>query len=264
MSRNSPIRVQRVLEIVKKLVPSGSSVLEVSCGSGTILKGLREKGYTVRGTNYTKYTGFEDILPVDLGVDILKGLPYEDGTYDCVILHDVIEHLSDHTAATRELARVVKDGGHVVVATPNIMKINSRLNFFLTGFFKSNKAFIGFDVPPDRAFGFHNYPAHLPTFLYQLTSNRVETVLVDAVGFKAKSWIMWLFFAPLVFPATYFRTHMFEKHLRKTTASRFLFKVLTSFKTLCGESWIVVGRKRGKAGKGEAESTHLPSWSERC
>jgi 2-polyprenyl-3-methyl-5-hydroxy-6-metoxy-1,4-benzoquinol methylase len=264
MSRNSPIRSEQVYRLVKRHVPSEGKVLEVSCGSGTILKNLRKDGYTVRGTNYTKYSGFEGAIDVDLGVDILKGLPYEDASFDCVILHDVIEHLSDHTQAVKELARVARSGGYVFISTPNIMKINSRLNFFLTGFLKSNKAFVGFDVPPERAFGFHNYPAHLPTLLYQLNSNGVETVFVDAVGYKFKSYLMWLLFAPLILPSTCLKTHVLEKHLRGTAASGLLFKTLTSFKTLCGESWIVVGRKKETPAVPSAEATHLPSWSERC
>lgn len=263
MSRNSPIRSERMYRLLRGLIPPKSKVLEVSCGSGTILKKLQTDGHIVKGTNYTKYSGFQDSLDVDLGVDILKGLPYEDGAYDCVILHDVIEHLSDHAKAVRELARVVKENGYVAVSTPNIMKINSRLTFFLTGFFKSNKAFIGFDVEPDRAFGFHNHPSHLPTFLYQLSANKVESILVDAVGYKAKSYIMWILFAPFILPATYLKTHILEKHIRGTATSGLLFKTLSSFKTLCGESWIVIGQKKAAPVKLKTETTHLPSWSEK-
>jgi 2-polyprenyl-3-methyl-5-hydroxy-6-metoxy-1,4-benzoquinol methylase len=247
---------------VKQFVPKGHRILEVSCGRGEILKDLQDEGYAVQGTNYTKYPDCPDSIPVDTGVDILRGLPYESGIYDGVILSDVIEHLGDHAAAVKEICRVAKNNGHVIVATPNMMKINSRVNFLLTGFFKVNKAFIGFDVPLDRSFGFHLYPVHLPTFLYQLRANNVETVYIDAVGYKAKSYLLWLMLIPFILPATYVKTHMLEKYIRSRASSRLLFRSLVSFKALCGESWIVVGRKGVDAAEYQLD-THLPSWSEK-
>jgi 2-polyprenyl-3-methyl-5-hydroxy-6-metoxy-1,4-benzoquinol methylase len=263
MAKYGPIRRKRVRELVKQFVPRGQSILEVSCGRGEILKGLQEEGYTVQGTNYTRYPDCHDSIPVDTGVDILRGLPYESGTYDCVILSDVIEHLSDHAAALRDIARIAKNGGYVIVVTPNMMKINSRINFLLTGFFKVNQAFIGFDVPLNRSFGFHLYPAHLPTFLYQLRANNVEAVLIDAVGYKMKSYLQWLMFIPFILPATYLKTHALEKNLKRSTSSRLLFKSLVSFKTLCGESWVVVGRKRGADTVEQQIGTHVPTWTEK-
>jgi 2-polyprenyl-3-methyl-5-hydroxy-6-metoxy-1,4-benzoquinol methylase len=262
MSKYGPVRRQRVSELVKQFVPRGQRVLEVSCGRGEILKSLQDEGYAVQGTNYTKYPDCPDSIPVDAGVDLLRGLPYESGIFDCVILSDVIEHLSDHAKAVREIARVAKNGGHVIVVTPNMMKINSRINFLLTGFFKVNKAFIGFDVPLDRSFGFHLYPAHLPTFFYHLRANNVEPVLIDAVGYKMKSYLQWLMLIPFILPATYVETHVQEKYLKRSTSSRLLFTSLVSFKTLCGESWVVVGRK-GETDVGQQVGTHLPTWSEK-
>jgi ubiquinone/menaquinone biosynthesis C-methylase UbiE len=198
MSKYGLVRRQRVCELVKHLVPRGHRILEVSCGRGEILKGLQDEGYAVQGTNCTRYPYCPDSIRADTGVDILRGLPYESGNYDCVILSEVIEHLSDHAAAVKEICRVAKNGGYVIVVTPNMMKINSRINFLLTGFFKVNKAFVGFDVPLDRSFGFHLYPSHLPTFLYQLHANNVDAVAIDAVGYKAKSYLFWLMLIPFI------------------------------------------------------------------
>jgi SAM-dependent methyltransferase len=47
---------------------------------------------------------------------------------------EVIEHVEDQFGFLRELARVTKPGGFVVVTTPNVLNINSRLRAFTTGF----------------------------------------------------------------------------------------------------------------------------------
>jgi SAM-dependent methyltransferase len=43
------------------------------------------------------------------------GMPYEDGTYDAAFLVTVLGEIPDQDAALRELARVLKPGGRVVV-----------------------------------------------------------------------------------------------------------------------------------------------------
>jgi radical SAM protein with 4Fe4S-binding SPASM domain len=41
----------------------------------------------------------------------------------------------------------------------------------ITGFVKAKRVFIGFDVPPEKSFAFHNYPVYLPVYLYQTHSH---------------------------------------------------------------------------------------------
>lgn len=50
--------------------------------------------------------------------DITRGLPFEDQTFDAVCLADVLEHLERPIDALRELRRVTKVGGSIVVSTP--------------------------------------------------------------------------------------------------------------------------------------------------
>jgi 2-polyprenyl-3-methyl-5-hydroxy-6-metoxy-1,4-benzoquinol methylase len=51
-------------------------------------------------------------------VGSLLELPFEDGKFDVVMSSEVIEHTDDPQLAVRELARVVRPGGHIVVTSP--------------------------------------------------------------------------------------------------------------------------------------------------
>ena len=246
MTRGNVVRKQKVYELIKRYIPSKGKVLDMSCGNGEVLDWLRQDGYSVRGTNYTKYPDACKSVDIDWEVDIYKGLPYRDCTYDCVILLDVIAHLSDHNAAIKEISRVIKPDGYIIVVTPNIMRINSRLHFLLTGFFKAKKTFIGFDVPCNESFEFHNYSPHLPVFLYQLHSHNLNYFLFDAVGYKIKSFLMWFLFASFIVPMTFCKTHVTEKLIRRSGASKLLFNILVSYKSLCGENWFIMARKSGE------------------
>jgi SAM-dependent methyltransferase len=46
-------------------------------------------------------------------------LPFDDASFDLVTMFDVIEHIPDDLAAAREVRRVLRPGGVVLVTTPN-------------------------------------------------------------------------------------------------------------------------------------------------
>lgn len=50
--------------------------------------------------------------------DLATRLPFQDGTFDAVNLGDVLEHMEDPAAAVRELMRVTRPGGAIVISTP--------------------------------------------------------------------------------------------------------------------------------------------------
>ncbi|MDH3974417.1 MAG: class I SAM-dependent methyltransferase [Deltaproteobacteria bacterium] len=254
---------QKIAELVKKHVKPGSRVLEVSCGHGKILEELDEAGYMVKGTNYSKYPDACKSVDIDFGIDINAGLPYEDDVFDCVILCDVIEHFPNHIATIQEISRVLKKGGYSVILTPNTMKIASRLHFLFTGFFKLKRAFIGFDVPADKAFVFHNNPPHLPVFLYHLHSHYLESVNVYGVNYKFKSFLFWLLLAPLIIPFTYSKTSFMERNMKNAGGGELLFSRLTSFETLNAEYWIAINQKVDPSLTEPVLKSKLPSWAEK-
>jgi 2-polyprenyl-3-methyl-5-hydroxy-6-metoxy-1,4-benzoquinol methylase len=127
-----------------------------------VLQAVAPLGFHVRGTNYEPTGPAQNGTPVDYGVDLLKRLPYDDASFDVVLLVEVIEHLENHRIAVGELARILKPGGVLILTTPNIMRLNSRFHFFFSGYHKTKRRFIPFDTPLAQAHRFHNYPIDLP------------------------------------------------------------------------------------------------------
>lgn len=175
--------------IIKIIEASASGkdvkIIDLSSSDGAILKRLHHKGYrnltaTVFGEHneweYKPAEGEFSNFEVFQNVDLLKPLPFGDGVFDFVVNSELLEHLENHRQVLSEIARIVKPGGLLVIETPNIMRLNSRLNFLFTGFHKPRTDFPPYHKPVQDHVYYHVFPVYLPVvdyFLYQYGMERV-------------------------------------------------------------------------------------------
>ncbi len=158
----APFLIRAVAEMVDDVPAHGANLLDVSCKEGDVLRSLHGRGFALRGTNFeaAEDSGAAAVphapdgtpITIDAGVDLRGRLPYADASFDVVLCVEVIEHVSDHQAALGELARIVKPGGVLVLTTPNVMRLNSRLHFLLSGYHKTKRRFIPFHTPLDHLY----------------------------------------------------------------------------------------------------------------
>ena len=59
--------------------------------------------------------------------------PFRGETFDYVLSREGIEHLENQAHFLRECARVLKPGGKLILTTPNVMHLSSRLSHLLVG-----------------------------------------------------------------------------------------------------------------------------------
>jgi 2-polyprenyl-3-methyl-5-hydroxy-6-metoxy-1,4-benzoquinol methylase len=108
-----------------------SRVLEVGCSSGYLSRPLTERGNTVVGIELDADAAreaeayCERVLVGD--VESME-LPFEEGSFDIVLLGDVVEHLRDPVAALARLRPLLRVGGRLVLSTPNIANWAIRLS----------------------------------------------------------------------------------------------------------------------------------------
>ncbi len=105
------------LEMIRRHLQPGDVILDAGCGMGDLM--LQLPGDVIGldiSTDYLKVAA-ERGLTVVLGV--IEQLPWPDGTFDMVIATDILEHVLDLNTAVKELLRVLKRGGTLVVRTPN-------------------------------------------------------------------------------------------------------------------------------------------------
>jgi SAM-dependent methyltransferase len=110
-----------VEEICKNFVDR-PQILDVGCGTGANLVLLSRFG-DVEGVDvspdaldFCRRRGLEKVR---LGA--AEALPYEDGTFDLVTALDVVEHMDDDVAGLREMRRVLRPGGRILLFVPTFM-----------------------------------------------------------------------------------------------------------------------------------------------
>ena len=106
-------------ELDRLPLPAGARVLDAGCGSGRTLQDLQAYG-EVSGIELSELAA-EHARGRELGkvhVGRVEELPWEDRAFDLVTCLDVLEHTPDDIAALRELRRVTKPGGWLLLTVP--------------------------------------------------------------------------------------------------------------------------------------------------
>ena len=116
-------RRHAVEQLQKYLPQSQVNILEVGCSSGFMLKAIRQaipQAFVI-GSDYVRQP-LENLAAQIPDIPLLQfnllECPLPDASVDAVVLLNVLEHIKDDTAALRQLYRILKPGGIVVLEVP--------------------------------------------------------------------------------------------------------------------------------------------------
>ncbi len=141
--------------VLKALEPiaKGGTIVDVGCGQGNLLTYVKNICDRYIGVDVVRYEGFPSdrefrCVNLDSGkVDL------PDSCAEIVCSVETIEHLENPRAFVRELSRLVKPNGIVVITTPNQLSLLSKLTLILKNQFNA------FQEAPGL------YPAHITALL---------------------------------------------------------------------------------------------------
>ena len=116
------------------VLPSDGLILDVGAGHGDFAD-------IFQGKNYTSL----DFVPypeVDLVCDLGQTIPFKTGTFDAVILMNVLEHVYESRELVKRAATLVKPGGKIILTVPFLLKVHQAPFDFsrYTPFFLANMA----------------------------------------------------------------------------------------------------------------------------
>jgi ubiquinone/menaquinone biosynthesis C-methylase UbiE len=146
-------RARRAIAAVDALgLSSGSRVLEIGCGPGVITTALARTGATVwaidglremveRTRARAHQAGLGSRVFAQVG-DVAH-VPCADATFDLVVLIGVSEWLESLTQPLREIFRVLKPGGHLIISAENNWPLHQILDPVFNPALKPLKRWIG-------------------------------------------------------------------------------------------------------------------------
>jgi SAM-dependent methyltransferase len=117
----------RHIRFLARGVPAGGRILDVGCGRGVLLAELANHGFEVHGVERSAAAarGADPRAQICIAPD-LAAAKYPAEHFDAVFVWHVLEHLREPVAAVREMHRILRPGGKLVVAVPNFSSLQAR------------------------------------------------------------------------------------------------------------------------------------------
>jgi SAM-dependent methyltransferase len=123
--RRSVLKQRKLAEVTGALGRTeGLRCLDLGSDNGVVSLLLRERGGSWASGDLTEEAVGSIRSLVGDDVHLVRGdrLPFPDASFDRVAVVDMLEHVPDDVVFTRELARVTRPGGLLVVNTPHLKR----------------------------------------------------------------------------------------------------------------------------------------------
>ena len=137
-------------------------VLDVGCGNGNLLYHLKDEGCAVYGVEPNKKSAK---ICKERGLNVVCGGIQEanflDNYFDTIVMSQVIEHVPSPTETLKEVHRILKSNGVVLIYCPNAESYLSKV------------------------FGQYWHGWHIPFHFYYFTKKTIKE-MAEKTGFKVK------------------------------------------------------------------------------
>ncbi len=126
-------KFQIAISLLKRYKRDIQNVFDLGCSTGIFLGMIAKEGWTPYGSDVNRSIVEKNQMIYGDQVKLQTGneIDFPDKYFDAVTLFDSIEHMPNPINTLKEVTRVVKDDGLVVISTPNVNGLFPRLTFYL-------------------------------------------------------------------------------------------------------------------------------------
>ena len=182
----------------------------------------------------------QPVQTVDLNHD---SLPYSNDRFMLVTCAETIEHLEHYRETIREIHRVLKPGGFVILSTPNVLNLRSRLHYLTCGFpnLFGPLAVGERDVHSPRG---HINPVGLLYLVHALLEANFIDIRLNVDRYQRRSlFSFFLLYLPIYIAGRYNYRRELKKYRTITPQNDWAVRAINSRQVLLGRTLIVTARK---------------------
>ncbi|PIR72399.1 MAG: hypothetical protein COU42_01470 [Candidatus Nealsonbacteria bacterium CG10_big_fil_rev_8_21_14_0_10_36_24] len=115
-------RVDKVMEMLD--IEPQDKILELACGEGYYTRQIAAVTLNLIATDISQHyldksKSYNPYKIIDYACCPVEELPFADNSFDKILMSEVIEHLLDWRSGIKEIKRVLKPGGKLIITTPN-------------------------------------------------------------------------------------------------------------------------------------------------
>jgi SAM-dependent methyltransferase len=125
--------LDRALEMLQGAAPEPGILADVPCGTGYLSVRAAQQGWKVTPLDIDPSLWEGGSLAAPTAVDLNQPLRLPDQSFDAIVSCEGIEHLENPWLALRELRRVLRADGVLVVSIPNTIDLRQRLRVLRWG-----------------------------------------------------------------------------------------------------------------------------------
>jgi SAM-dependent methyltransferase len=129
--RSKRATADHYLDLLAGAGVSRGQLLEIGCGQGNFLRQAADRGFDVTGVEYSGFACERARAHLEGRGRVLQGeidvLTPEASAYDVCVLCDVIEHVRNPAAFLRDIIRLLRPGGVLLVVTPSLDSWSARV-----------------------------------------------------------------------------------------------------------------------------------------
>jgi SAM-dependent methyltransferase len=247
-----------IFDLVKPFVKDRARVADVGAGEGYFSQLVGDFAEREVGVAPSAVIAPSDLFPnlfryskvacAPIGYD--GRLPYDDDSIDVACSLEVVEHLEDQFAFSRELFRILRPGGIAIVSTPNVLNLNSRWRNLHSGFAVLFDPLLLSSADPVHTSG-HIHPVSYYYLAYQLRRAGFSATAVRYDRFKTSARMLAVLLAPFVYIGNFLLARRLAH--RKPEVARENSDILNdlwSFGMMTSRSIVVIATKAGSAKPG--------------
>lgn len=131
MNKNPMNPIARAVQLLSER-PTGT-LLDVGTGAGELAKAMADRGFQATACDaYEADFKYHGTIPFTKA-NFDEQWPFTQGAFDYVVCLEVLEHMGNPSQFVGNLAKALRPGGLLVLSTPNILSMKSRLRFLTEG-----------------------------------------------------------------------------------------------------------------------------------